>query len=79
MGHATYRCPRPGCGSCVALEAHAAGHDSRAAAACSKRAVNVECSCGEQFCLCCGAKPHEPAPCAAVGFVTTPLPFLQAA
>ena len=64
--HAPCRCPRPGCGSCVALETQGAERGSRAAAACSKRAVNVQCSCGEQFCLCCGAKPHEPAPCAAV-------------
>ena len=34
--------------------------------------MSVECSCGEEFCLCCGAKPHEPAPCAAVGIATLP-------
>ena len=58
------RCPRPGCGSCVALDMPP--EDSRAAASCRRRAVDVQCSCGERFCLSCGMPPHEPAPCAAV-------------
>ena len=60
------RCPKPGCGHCVALEE--GFNSSRAAVLRAGRALDVHCSCGEAFCLCCGGATHEPAPCAAVSW-----------
>ena len=62
------RCPRPGCGQCVALDTQGSRPDSRAVAAGQRRPVDVQCACGERFCLSCGLAPHEPAPCAAVSW-----------
>ena len=61
------RCPKPGCARCVALEE--GFNSSRAAVLRAGRALDVRCSCGEAFCLCCGGAPHEPAPCAAVSWL----------
>ncbi len=32
----------------------------------ARHALDVRCSCGEAFCLCCCGALHEPAPCDAV-------------
>ena len=66
------RCPRPGCGQCVALDTQGDGPDSRACAAGRRRPVDVQCACGERFCLSCGMAAHEPAPCAAVSWRSPP-------
>ena len=48
-------------------------NSSSAAVLRAGQALDVHCSCGEAFCLCCGGAPHEPAPCAAVSCPASPV------
>eukprot|EP01025_Chloroclados_australasicus_P000423 TRINITY_DN10236_c0_g1_i5.p1 TRINITY_DN10236_c0_g1~~TRINITY_DN10236_c0_g1_i5.p1 ORF type:complete len:904 (-),score=81.98 TRINITY_DN10236_c0_g1_i5:291-3002(-) len=50
-------CPGTGCGNSVALD------PSDAALVLNGYGLEVECSCGQQFCWNCRGSPHEPATC----------------
>ena len=60
------RCPAPGCGRCLTLDARVGADDGVASAAAAGRALDVACACGRAFCFACLEAPHEPAPCATV-------------